>query len=723
MPFLNPWVLLGLGGIAIPVIIHLLNRHRVQTIDWAAMELLRKVVQVKSRQLRLQDIVLLLLRCLAIAMIVMAAARPTTQVPLGAHDQAVLIALDGSYSMGHRPGVESRMDRARDKVREILHTVGVGQPVTIVEMGDRPHVLARNASYDPGRFEELLGKVQPLAEGLNLERCLSEMSPLVSEMKAPQHEVYLVTDAQASTWRSLTDAARKELGALSTTARVLAVQTDNPGQENLAIIDFKLASGALRNGTIARYDAEIRNQGTIPRDVGQVELFMDDVQVDRQIVGRIAPGQTVSVPLYAPMNKEGIVRLAARIGDDELAIDNVRYATANIRRAVRVLVIDGDTADKAFGSPTDFLSAAISPQKATRADSSLEISAISWLELPNVQISEYDVIVLADVPDVPEERVAALCNFVESGGGLIFFVGDNVNPVVLNKRLMSNGVSLLPGELGPINIDTSLNSAGVQLDPALSDEALISPLRSLPTDLLTECRFNKWMKVTPSAKARVLLKLAVSGDPVLLEQAFGSGKVLLFTSTADRRWNNMAINPLYPILLQQAMTFMTRVPAERGLLVNEPIVLPLPADQAGASVNVTDPSGVSHAVTAGLREGGVLVQWDETSAPGFYKLEAGGESQNATVAVNIDPTESDVKTLTGAEFADALANTGAKAIHGNQGLAVVIQQGRVGTELWLIPAVLALLLMVVEGMVARWQTVRNTRRETQAAKREELLAT
>ena len=59
--------------------------------------------------------------------------------------------------------------------------------------------------------------------------------------------------------------------------------------------------------------------------MGQVELLLDDVLVDRQLVGRVAPGQTLSVPLYAAMTREGTARLTARIGADELAADNARY--------------------------------------------------------------------------------------------------------------------------------------------------------------------------------------------------------------------------------------------------------------------------------------------------------------------------------------------------------------------------------------------------------------
>ncbi len=713
LPFLNPWMLVGLAAVAIPVIIHLFNRNRVQSIDWAAMELLRKVIQVKSRQLRLQDILLMLLRCLAILLFVLAAARPTTHAPVKAVDTGVLIALDGSYSMGQRPGVESRMDRALARVREILGTVGPGRPVTFMLMGDHPRVLIRNAGYDAARFAEQLDKIQPLAEGLNLERALAEMNPLVQEIKSPQREVYLVTDGQATTWRNLSDATRHSLGELSALARVFVVAVEAGGQENLALVRFELASGALRMGTVARYVAHVRNQGTAPRDVGPVELLLDDALVDRQLVGRIAPGQTLSVPLYAALTHEGPARITARIGADELAVDNTRYAVAQVRRSVRVLLVDGETADKPFGSATDFLTAAISPRHAQRSDASVEITARSWLGLTGVHLSEYDLIVLANVPDVPEEKVEALSEFVRRGGGLIVFVGDNVNADALNKRLARNGTALLPAELGMVNSDTSINAAGLPLDPALPDEALVAPLASLPVDLLTECRFVKWMKVHPLPQSRVLLKLAASGDPILVESQCGRGKVLLFTSTADRKWNNMAINPLFPVLLQQATTFLTRVPAERALAVNEPLVLPLPADMAGATAKVIDPAGQTHNVVASLHDGEVSAQWEDTGLPGFYKVLTGADPQGVALAINVDPAESDIHTLPTADLTAALVGTQAKVMGGSQSVLSAVQESRVGRELWYFLAIGALIAMLVEGLLARWQTKQSTARVVQ----------
>jgi len=721
MPFLNPWMLLGLAGVGVPVLIHLLNRHRVQVVDWAAMELLRKVVQVKSRQLRLQDILLMLLRCLAVLLIVLAAARPTTQAPLKSADAGVVIGIDGSYSMGHKPGLESRMDGALERVREILGTVTPGRPVTLVLMGERPRVLARNAGYDPAQIEQTLKQLRPLAEGLNLERCLSELKPLVKEIKSPQREVYLVTDAQAATWQGLSDAARNALSSLTALARVSLVDAQLEaarGQENLAIVRFELAGGAMRTGTVARYIAEVKNQGANSRDAGSIELLMDDVLVDKQPVGQITPGQTILVPLYAALTHEGMVRLTARLGLDELEVDNTRYAVAQVRRTARVLIVDGEPSDKPFGSSTDFLRAAISPQHAQHPDATLELTTMSWLGLAGMRLGDYDVVILANVPDVPEDGVGVLADFLERGGGLIVFLGDNVKSETINKRLIRNGKLLLPAELGTIDSDTSINAAGVSLDPALADDALISPLAGLPADLLTECRFVKWMKLNPRPQARVLLKLASRGDPMLVEQSYGRGQVLLCASTADRKWNNMAINPLYPILLQQAITRVTRTSAERALTVNEPLVLPLDSDQAGSAVKITDPAGQVHTVTATLRGGDVVVQWDDTALPGFYQVQAGADARVIPVAVNINPVESDVKTLSDTELNAAVAGVGIKVLAGGDNLKAAVREIRVGRELWNFLALAALALLLIETWVARRQTERNEKSEQPGLKRE-----
>ena len=119
MNFLNStalWGGLAAVGVAVPIIIHLLHqRHRRRT-DWAAMELLRRALVIRSGQIKLEDLLLLFLRCLVLALVAFALVRPTVEEKTAgflAGDQSVgmVIAIDASYSMAHGKH-EKRMDAA-----------------------------------------------------------------------------------------------------------------------------------------------------------------------------------------------------------------------------------------------------------------------------------------------------------------------------------------------------------------------------------------------------------------------------------------------------------------------------------------------------------------------------------------------------------------------------------------------------------------------------------
>lgn len=102
MIFLNPLLLIGALGIALPILAHLLSRLNVQHTDWAAMRFLNSSVRVRSRQIRLRDLFLLILRCLALLLLIFALSRPAWEdsswLP-GERRAGVVIAIDSSFSM------------------------------------------------------------------------------------------------------------------------------------------------------------------------------------------------------------------------------------------------------------------------------------------------------------------------------------------------------------------------------------------------------------------------------------------------------------------------------------------------------------------------------------------------------------------------------------------------------------------------------------------------
>lgn len=720
LPFLNPWMLAALPAVGIPVLIHLLNRHRAVTIEWGAMDLLRRVMVFRSRQIRLEDLLLMAVRCVVILLVLLAIARPTTRwLPVVRRpDTGVVIAVDLSLSMAHRPGVTSRFDEALGRVRGILRTMEPARPLTLVALASRPKVLLRNVACDPARVEQVLGELRPSDGLLNLEEGLAALAPLAAELKAPRREAYLVTDAQAATFRDLSDRSRLALGALAAAAETWIVAVPVAGEENVAVRRFDLSSGVLRVGAIARFQAVVDNLGRAPQDVGEVSLLVNDQVVDRRFVGRLMPGRSAGVHLYAPLQRAGVARLAARVGDDALGADNARLAVIDVRSVLRVLCVDGEAVrgrddwrlgaasmGGGNGAAAMLVATALAPATIDRSEARPEVEMVPWTALPSVRPADFDVVVLVNVPDVPSDKAAELRRFVEQGGGLIVLPGGNVKPEVLNRRFLAGGCSLLPAEVLPAEDLVPAGRTDMPLDLDLPDHPLATPLRSLPRELLGEGRVYRYLRVRPLPETRTVLRLA-GGEPLLLERLVGRGKVLLWTTAADRTWSNLAVNPLLPMLFQQAVTHLARRPFETPVIVGEPIVLPLPGLAAGEEVGVRYPDGRSAVGRTVLRAGEVVVQTDPTGAPGFYELQPGGEGPIVSVAANVDTAESDVKALGAEELAAAFATLPVRVLPGDGNVAAAVAAARTGREMWPVLLVAALALLAAEALLARWYTRR-----------------
>ena len=76
MQFLNQILLAGLAAAAIPIIIHLLNRRRFKRVPWAAMRFVQVSLQRNQRRMQIEDLILLIIRCLLLALLAFALARP-----------------------------------------------------------------------------------------------------------------------------------------------------------------------------------------------------------------------------------------------------------------------------------------------------------------------------------------------------------------------------------------------------------------------------------------------------------------------------------------------------------------------------------------------------------------------------------------------------------------------------------------------------------------------
>lgn len=701
MSFLNPWLLLAALGISLPILAHLLNRFQVQRTDWAAMRFLDRSMRVRSRQLKLRDVLLLILRCLALLFLVFALARPVLEkssslsslLP-GERRAGVVIAIDSSFSMGHGTEGQSRFAEALKRVDVISNKMAPGDPFTLVLLGGDQRVVLRNMAFDPIRVNEALAGLKPGAGKLDLANEPKRIAELVADMEAPNKEVYLITDAQASDWKQPSAQLRDSLVALGQQAKVVVVPVRG-GDANLVVTDLQLASGVLRKGTTARYRATVRNCGSSPASNVVVQCRVDDVEIDRKMIPVIASGASESVSLFVPFHNAGASRITAEISGDGLAADNVRRSVAVVRDKISVLCVDGSSGDAGRLVVSALMARA---DGATGEDQ--RIRTIPWLSFPAENLNDVDVIVFADVPEITSEQAQQLEKFVRKGNGLVWFPGDNVKAAAWNERAASADTPLLPAMIRS-KVDTSDSlGAGKPLDSEISDHPVCLPLMSLPQDLLGETRFLRLLEVEPLSNSVPVLQLAGGSKPVLLEHALGRGQVFMFTTTAETTWNNMALTPVFPMVMQQIVTYLSGREFERPRTVGDSLALTY-VDQPDASDAVFEtPSEES--ITVPVREtGGQYVALLE-SAPedGYYTARVSVQAPGLPIAVNVDSNESDVACLPESELRNNLTGLGIGVAAGDVELAAAIESARTGSSSWRFFMMAALVFLLLECLLA-----------------------
>lgn len=697
----NPLLWGGLGalGIAVPIVIHLLYRkHRRQT-DWAAMELLRRALVIRSGQVKLEDYLILFLRCLALALLALALLRPTTNSDssgiIGEKKVGMIVAIDASYSMNH--GDHSRFQRAVEKAHEIFKTANEGDPVSVVLMSSKPEVLLRGAAYVPGQIKDLLDGLESAGPNrLSLETNIELLDELVGEMKTPGKECFLITDSQELDWANLPKHALASLENLTDNANVFVIPAGNEGEDNLAIESFNYTWGTLRESGEARFTASVRNTGRNAADGGTLEFFVDDALSKRISVGTIEPGKTRPVDFTTQFASAGEVKLRAELSNDDLDDDNVRHAVARIRAGIQVLLLDGDpTNTQGARSGAYYAKIALRPQESDTVEG-VVINELDPADIGLESLREYDVVILNNVLSLSSDTASRLRRFVTNGGGLIIFSGDRLEASAYNQTLGGeNGI--LPAVLG--ELAECPDTAGWTVQAAKSDHLLAGLTNRYPEKLLDVIRVNKLIKATPAQEGEILITTQ-SGDPLLLSRKVGSGSVLLFTTSGNKSWNNLPREPLYTILLQQAVTMMTSDPDGLQLTVGTDVNLAVTGREVGEFVSLIDPQGD----TADIR---VTQDEDRTVAAvelkdlGVYEIKGEGDNPPVVVAANVDAKESDVRVVDGSALAGTLDGTGVEVLNREGSMGDAIRDARRGRELAHILLWLAVIVFVAQSVLAR----------------------
>ncbi|MBT3294976.1 MAG: VWA domain-containing protein [Verrucomicrobia bacterium] len=715
-----PLFLLGALGIALPVIAHILNNNKPQVTEWAAMQFLNNTLRVKSKEIRLRDILLLILRCLAVLLLVLVAAQPLLNdatgkaAAVGEARTGVIVALDASFSMRHSDGSKSRFDRAVQRVETVMEQVGPGNPVTLVMLATEHKVILRNRIYDPERFSAILAEQEATPEALDIDSIPRQLKELVDELDAPQKEIYLISDAQKQDWELGAERLRHALVDLGKSASVFMLPVTGE-QDNLTITGFELVSGVLRKGSTARYSVTVHNYGRVPVDGVKVSGQINNITVDSKVIPTIAPGAATTISLFIPFQNPGPARIAAKISGDGLEIDNVRRTVAIIRDKVSVLSVEGSA--KKGTTFKGFIASALKARDGGVAEKEFSVTSIPWVALPAQDLSAFDVVILADVPTITEDQTKRFDAFVREGNGLIWFPGESTKSEAWNERSVQEGSPLLPAVIEEQVSAADALGVGRPLNPTIPEHSVSASLLSLSEDLLSEARFLKRLRVDPHPAATTLLTLAGSGSPLLLEHSLGRGQVFMFTSTAEPTWNTMAITPIFPMLLQQMVTYLTAREFEKPRVVGSSLSLSYVRQPDAAEAVFETPSGESITVPVHEHRNQYRALLGHAKEVGYYKARGSLQSAPVPIAVNVDTRESNVTSLSVEAQQRVFANTGIQLVQPGEALVAYLEESRGISSFWHLCAMICVGILLMESLLACRVPKRQTRQSAASSTR------
>ena len=637
MSFLTPLFLVGLAGLAIPVIIHLIQRERKNVVQFPSLMFLQRIPYQSVQRRRIRNWPLLLLRLAALALIVAAFARPFLRRPALAAAAAqgareVVVLIDRSYSMAYG----DRWSRAVAAAHDQIGKIGPTDRASIVFFSSGADVALRSTP-DRGRLDAAVKVGKPGSGATRYGPALKLAGSIASESALPRREVVLISDFQRTGWQGA-EGVRLPDGVVLT-----PVPIGDHDTANLSVTPVSLQRATFSEQDRVTVTGGVTNHGSKPVSGLDVSLEIDGRVVETQRVSVEANSSaSVAFSPFTPAARD--TRGAVRIGNDALPLDNAFFFTVSPKEPVRIVI-----AQRPGASPDSnlYLTRALAIGEAPP----FEISTRPAESLTPDVLQRASVVIVNDAPIAPftAERLGA---FVAKGGGVLVALGDHGTwPAVTGPG------DILPAVPGQ-PVDRTTGTAG-RLGALEYGHAIFEPFRAPRSGDFSGARFYTYRAVTPSKDAQILARYD-DGAPALVERRVGSGRVLLWTSSFDLRGNELPLKSVFlPFVHRMVTTLASYIERPSWLTVGDVLEAAPAAPVPGASRQVVPrvvltPSG--ERVTLDGEGPDVL----ELAEQGFYEVRGQGRdaAPPRTVASNIDLSESD---LTGMDPQEVVAGVMGRA--------------------------------------------------------------
>lgn len=530
LSFANPLFLWGLLGLAVPILVHLINRDLFRPLHFPSIRFILRGKLPVERKRRIRDWLLLALRLLLFSAIIATLARPqwtstATVSPDRSSEDELVLLVDASASMS---GWNS-WENALSEIDDLLNSHDSAR-VGLVVSTSGPTIV-EPLTHDRAQIRRILSEIKPHPVAGGHRESIRQALRLF-EKKGPAR-LAILSDFQQTDWAPTT------LPEIPSDIETIWIDVAENERENSAILHARALP--LPDGG-RQIVAEIRNFGRQPAE-RTLTLSTGGESFDREL--SLAPNETRSVSFVLDQSTSS--RAELRLDADSLPIDDHYFVWLERPAAIPVLVVAPISEEPPKGEELFFLSRALATRTETEwldfAVQAIEPADLTAADLRNAQM----VFLLGAAPYFNESKWSFLHEYLADGGRILFTPGNapaRQTTLLSQQKLLElefEGMAGVdhrhprPHHIGSVQPDSSL-------DHLFQDEAART---------LSHVSIYRYTRLkTDENKSDILLKTS-DGDPLLIQKNLGSGVVLATAFPFETGWTDLPLSSAFLPMIRE----------------------------------------------------------------------------------------------------------------------------------------------------------------------------
>lgn len=527
MHFLYPKVLWALTAIAFPIIIHLFNFRKYTTVYFSNVAFLKNIQKESKSKSVLRNLLVLLLRCLAIVFVVFAFARP--YIPADKNKQSpkesnAIVYIDNSFSMDADGKYGILLETAKLKARE-LATLLPRNTKYLLLTNDFKTMHQRYVGSD--QFIEWVSQIQSTHVVRNLNEVVLKASALMSPDSTILNQLYVFSDFQQNVLDEFNGEQLKNLN-------IVAIQVQGNPVGNLFIDSVWLQSPGHYKGKEEKLMVNIVNESDVDHNDIPLTFYVND-SIRSTLVFDIEAQKETQIEVPFTIWQSGYVYASVEITDYPITYDNSFYFSFEISERKKVLIVNGIDNEKYF-------------EALFANDENIISESVSENEIPYNRLNNYEVVILNQLENLSTGLINEFVGFTKKGGSALLIPSANAN--LQTYQMLFNEFRLTIAE--------PIEQNGVLSNFDLKNRLFASTIESE----LKNARFPEYQSYYPirnyTNEISDVLFYSESGDPLFIKKLLGEGEVYISALPLNIKNTGLALHPLFVPLMYNIALYSSK---------------------------------------------------------------------------------------------------------------------------------------------------------------------